>query len=288
MRSPRLRIARAATIAVVLLAAIASLAGLLARDLYGEAALAPAMRGQDLLTLLTLPVLVAALAGAGRGSARGTLGWLGLLGYLLYTCTGAAFAYRFNRLFLVYVALFALSGLALGMAAAGVDVAALHRRFDARTPRRGLAAFLGATALMLVVSELGQVVSALAGGTVPALIARSEGAGNFVYVLDLGVVAPLAIAAAVGLVRRAPWADALAGCLAIKAATMGLALLSMTWFSLRAGQPSEVELTLAFALMAATGLAMSFWFLAHARGAGAPPGDPIAGRGTFAQVVTES
>ena len=51
-------------------------------------------------------------------------------------------------------------------------------------------------ALVLAGSELGQILSAFAAGRAPELIIRSEGAGNFVYVLDLGVVVPLVLATA--------------------------------------------------------------------------------------------
>ncbi|HXT99985.1 MAG TPA: hypothetical protein VN903_03285 [Polyangia bacterium] len=247
------------------LAGAASLAGVSIPSLYGDAPLAPAIRGQDLLTLMILPALVAALAGTSRASARATVVWLGLLGYLLYTYTGAAFAYRFNRFFLVYVALFTLTAVALCAGALGANVAQLHHRFDARTPRRALAVFLIATAGLLIVSELGQIVPALVKGTVPALVARSDGAGNFVYVLDLGVIVPLIALAAWGLRRRAAWADLLGGCLALKTTTMGLALLAMTWFSVRARQPAEVGLTAAYAAMTAAGMAMTIWFLSHER-----------------------
>jgi hypothetical protein len=139
-----------------------------------------------------------------RGSPRATVVCIGLLGYLLYTYAGAAFAYRFNRLFLVYVAVFSLSAAAVWprcRASTGRDAAAVRDR----APRRAAAVFAAAIALMLGVSELAQIVPALAAGRVPELIARSQGAGNFVYVLDLGVVAPLALLAAVWLWRRSPW-----------------------------------------------------------------------------------
>jgi hypothetical protein len=113
--------------------------------------------------------------------------------------------------------------------------------------------------------ELAQIAAALATGTVPELIERSDGAGNFVYVLDLGVVVPLSLLAASWLRRRSAWGDVLAGVLLVKAATMGLALLSMTWFSWRAGQPVEVGLTAAYTAIAAGGLAMSAWFFNHCR-----------------------
>jgi hypothetical protein len=39
----------------------------------------------------------------------------------------------------------------------------------------------------------------------------------------------------------------------------------MTWFSVRAGLPLEVGLTVIYAVIAAGGLLMSFWFLRHCR-----------------------
>jgi hypothetical protein len=47
----------------------------------------------------------------------------------------------------------------------------------------------------------------------------------------------------------------------------------MTWFAVRAGQPIERGLTAAYALVAAGGLVMSWWFLRNCRGA-----DVAAGR----------
>jgi hypothetical protein len=257
----RLGIAYAATIAMVVLAATASLAGVLVPGLYAEDVLAAAMRGQDLATLIALPFLIVALHRMKRGSPRATVVWIGLLGYLLYTYAGAAFAYRFNRLFLVYVTLFSLSVVSLWAAATGIDAAEVQRRLGGAAPRRAAAVFAVAIAIMLGVSELGQIVPALAAGRVPDLIARSQGAGNFVYVLDLGIVAPLAVLAAVWLWHGSAWGDVLGGCILIKATTMGFALLAMTWFAVRAGQPLEAGLTIAYGAMAVGSLVMSVWLL---------------------------
>ena len=185
-----------------------------------------------------------------RGSPRATVVWIGLLGYLLYTYAGAAFAYRFNRLFLVYVAVFSLSAIAVWTALSGIHPVEIQRRFGTGAPRRAAAVFAAAIAIMLGVSELAQIVPALAAGRVPELIARSQGAGNFVYVLDLGVVAPLAVLAAVWLWRGSPWGTCWAPVILIKATTMGFALLAMTWFAVRAGQPLERGLTIAYGVMA--------------------------------------
>jgi hypothetical protein len=255
----RLRAAELASTMMVALAGSASAAGLFVPGLYSEVALEPAMRGQDLVTLACLPVLLAAMRDAARGSPRAAVIWLGLAGYVLYTYVGAAFAYRFNELFLVYVAIFSLSlaVVSLLLLAIAPDVEAV--RFE--RPRRLVAGFAIFVALMLLVSELAQIVPALATRTVPELIRRSEGAGNFVYALDLGVVAPLSVLAAVLLWKRKAWGRVLAGVILIKALTMGLALLSMTLFSVRAGQPLEAGLTAAYGVMAGAALALSIAFL---------------------------
>jgi hypothetical protein len=140
-------------------------------------------------------------------------------------------------------------------------VRAFSEQLGPLAPRRAAAAYLLFVAGVLVVSELAQIISATWQGRLPALIERSGGAGNFVYVLDLGVVAPLSVLAAHALLRAAPVGDALAACLLVKAATMGLALLCMTWFAARAGEPAEPGLTLAYTTIAALGVVMSGWLL---------------------------
>ena len=156
---------------------------------------------------------------------------------------------------------FSLSAIAVWTALSGIHPVEMQRRFGTGAPRRAAAVFAAAIAILLGVSELAQIVPALVAGRVPELIARSQGAGNFVYVLDLGVVAPLAVLAAVWLWRASPWGDVLRAIILIEATTMGFALLAMTWFAVRAGQPLERGLTIAYAVMALGSLVMSIRFL---------------------------
>jgi hypothetical protein len=142
-----------------------------------------------------------------------------------------------------------------------LDVCALSVQLGSHAPRRAAAGFLLFVAFVLVASELPQIVFAHWHGQVPALIERSQGAGKFVYVLDLGVIAPLSVLAAHALWRGAPVGDALAAGLLVKSATMGLALVSMSWFAARAGSPEEPGLSLVYALIAVLGLGMACWFL---------------------------
>jgi hypothetical protein len=266
IRSSHLRVAQILTAAIVVLAGVASGGGLLVPGLYRDpAGMVPVLRGQDLVTLVALPVMVVTLLAARHGSARGTLVWLGLLGYVCYTYTGAAFAYHFNNFFLIYVALFSLSVFALVALASGIDDAEIRGRFDNAAPRRPVVAFLGLIAFMLAAIELAQNIQFLTTGVIPEGITRSGGATYFVYVLDLGIIVPLAVLSAVWLWRRTAWGYILAGCILIKAATMGFALLSMNGFAVRAGQPGD-GLTVVWVMIAGGGLGLSVWFLRHCKG----------------------
>jgi hypothetical protein len=259
-------VAQILTVVIILLATVASAGGLLIPDLYREpTALTVQMRGQDLVTLVATLALAVTLVAVRQGSAQAALVWIGLLGYMLYTYVGAAFAYAFNTFFLIYVALFSLSVFALIALVSQIDARELRSRFDAQTPRTAVVAFLLLLALMLCALWLGQIIPFLTTGTLPAGI---EQGGNFqyVYALDLGLIVPLSLLGAVWLWRQKPWGYILSGYVLLKAATMGLALLAMTWFILRAGLPAESELAAVWALIAAAGLGLSIWFLRHCRG----------------------
>lgn len=260
-----LRIAQILTWLIIPLAAAASAGGLFVSGLYGGSpAVAAVSQGQDLVTLLSIPVLTLANFGMGRGSRRAVLVWFGLVGYLLYAYIGAAFAYDFNALFLIYVAIFSLCVFALALAAAGLDAGALGSAFAPTAPRGPVVLFLGLIAFVLGVGETAQAVQYLVTGRAPELIPGTGTPVNFVFALDLGIIVPLSLLAAAGLWRRRSWGYLLSGALLIKAATMGLALLGMTWFGMSAGLPSD-GLTAVWVAIAAGGLGLSAWYFQHCR-----------------------
>jgi hypothetical protein len=112
---------------------------------------------------------------------------------------------------------------------------------------------------------LSQILPFYTTGKVPEPITLADAPTLFIYVLDLGLVVPLALLAARWLGRRSPWGYVLAGGLLVKAARMGLALLSMTWFSVRAGLEVETGFAVLWLIIAAGGTTMSVWFFRHCR-----------------------
>ena len=223
------------------LAGVASAIGLLLPDVYRDNAwVVPQNRGTDLVTLVVaVPILLSIVPRARKGSARATVVWLALLGYLFYVYAGAAFAYAFNALFLVYVAIFSLAIAALVALAVAVPHLGLDTRFDARFPRRTVAVACATIAVLLTALWLAQIVPFFLDGEIPQAIRDAGGATSFVFVLDLGIVVPLAVLGALWTWRGALWGYLIGGYVLVKAATMGLALVAMSLFLATAGEPLD-------------------------------------------------
>jgi hypothetical protein len=253
---------------IMLLGAVASAGGLFWPGLYRDTPYMVAQAvGQDLVTLaVAVPALAVTLVYVRRGSARATLAWIGLLGYMLYTYTTYAFGSAMNPFFLIYVALFSLSVFTMVTAMSGIDAAAWARRFDNGTPRRAVAGFLGFIALMLIGLWLPEVIRFNLTGVLPPTLVLAGIPTNIVYVMDLGLLVPLALLTATWLWRRQPWGYVLAGVVLVKAMTMGLALLSMVWFVVQGGGALEVAPAAMAAIVTAGSLGFGAWFFRHCRG----------------------
>lgn len=252
----------ALSMAVLLLAAGASLAGLLVPGLYRDpAVLLPQVQGQDLVTLsVGLPLLVAGTAGVARASLRGRILWLGALGYLVYTYATYAFGAAWNPLFLVYVALLGLSTYLFVLGLLGTSPEAALRTLEPHVPRRTVGGFLLVTAVVFALLWLADEIGALARGQVPRSVIEMQVPTNFVHAIDLSIVLPgLAVSGWLLLTRR-PWGYLLGPVLLAKVVTLGTAVLAMAWLSARRGFAVDPVLNTVFVgvtLFAAGLLALS-------------------------------
>jgi hypothetical protein len=218
-------------LAVPLLAA--TVYGLYADGAYRTPAdIAAQGRGQDLLTLATVPVLIWTAARARSGSLRAHLVWLGLMLYYTYSYLMYALATPYNDAFLAYVAALGLSGYGLLNGVSRVDVSAARPAFG-WLPRRGLGLYLLVIGAGFAAMELSAVVAAFPGG-VPAG-GFAPGMPNPVYALDLTLFLPLCIGTAVLLWRDHPASPVLAAVVLVKKITLTVAILSMVAFELAGG-----------------------------------------------------
>lgn len=215
-------------------AAIASLLlgvtvfGLLVADAYrvspGVRANFPdVMRGQDVVTLLSVPALLWAAHRARRGSMAAHFLRLGLLLYYGYTYLIYAFS-PYNDVYLAYVAIIGLSVFGLLDGLFRVDARAMEASVDPGHSR-GTGVFLVAVGSLFVAIWLALLVPAipgeLPGGRVTYDITSA------VHTLDLSMILPLVIASGVMLVRRRPVGVMLGVVVLCKMVALGLAMLAM-------------------------------------------------------------
>lgn len=252
---------------IVVLAVPTHVIGLVFPAIYRDPAiLLPQNLGTDLVTLcVVIPMLRLTIVGVRRGSVRARLLWLGALGYVVYAYGMYALAVRWNRLFLVYVALLGLSLFALIIGLVRTDAVAIRAELSQRVPVRAAAAYLISIGVLVAALWLAEEVPAVVRGVVPPSVVQFETPTNVVHVFDLAVVLPAMLVAAVQLLKDRPWGYVLAGMLLVKAATIGLWVVSMIWFSARRGYGAPAAYTGFFVVLTVVGGVLAWRFTAAQR-----------------------
>lgn len=208
---------------VVVAATVYGLFGDIYRETPARELLGATLRGQDLLTLLSVPVLLGATLIARRGSLRAHLVALGILLYLPYTYLMYVVV-PYNNAFLLYVATIGLGSYLLLTGLLRIDVRALEPTF-ADVPRRGIGWFLIVTGAVFASLWLAENLSVLPGGVPERLFVYDI--PSTVHVLDLAFVLPMVVGSGVMLLRRHPAGPVLAAVMLVKMITLGFALLFM-------------------------------------------------------------
>jgi hypothetical protein len=229
---------------VGVLALLASLAGLLAYGVYGEAAsTAEMLRGFDLVTLvLVVPALVLSQLLASRGSDRAQLIWVGMLAYLGYSYAYYLFGVPFSDLFLLHAAVFSSSLFALVLTVCALDVQGIAARFSSRTPRRVVGAVLGLLAAALGGIWVYASVRFITAGELPvgSALVESDAVVQLGLALDLTVLVPAYALAAVLLWRGVATGYVLAAVLLIAGTLHQVSYMVALLFQSTAGVPGAV------------------------------------------------
>lgn len=214
--------------ALAFFATVASAAGLFVPGLYRDApAWAAQARGTDLVTLMVaVPTLAISLLFAAHGSRRAVVIWLGVLGYILYMYVISAFDVVFNPLFLVYVAVLALSLFSLVALLTRLDADEARAHIDRGLPRRTIGGYLIGVAALFLLAWLSDIIPAVVRGNSPASLDGTTLPTNPVHVLDLSALLPLAALSGVWLWQRRPWGYLLAGALLTTLTIVGTSVVS--------------------------------------------------------------
>jgi hypothetical protein len=162
-------------------------------------------RGADVVTLgIGMPLL--ALCGLlhWQGSLRGTLLLLGTFVYFLYIYASYALGgVAYNRLLLVYIALFSASLYAVVLTFRLIERHHLAALTSSRLPRLGPAIFMIASGLVTVFIWLTPLLPALIQDQPPATLG-SYYTGRVTDALDLGLITPTTFLAGWLILRRSP------------------------------------------------------------------------------------
>jgi len=231
------------SVLIAVLAVVASAGGLFIDNLYRDNPLVTSgWYGNDLVTLIVaVPVLVTALILAMRGSQRAQLVWLGMLDYTLYNYAFYLFGAAFNVLFLVYVALFALSIFALIFALVKLNVKEIRPQFRTDTPVKWIAGYMVFVATGLSVVYIAQWADFFITGQLPPIVTLTGHPTSVVFALDLSLVVPWFVLGAIWLWQRQPWGYVLAVILNVKGAVYMLALTATTVSTVRAGASEDLS-----------------------------------------------
>lgn len=242
------------TVALGVVVAAVTLFGLLATPYPAppgvHQALPEILRGQDLLTLLTVPVLVTAAVRARRGSFGAHVLWLGLLLYYAYTYLTYAFA-PFTPAFLGYVAIIGAASYGLLDGLLRVDVGLVAPAFE-DAPRRAVGWFVIVVAALFTVLWLAMIVPAIPGGLPEGRMTYDI--ASAVHVLDLAWVLPLLAATGAMLLRGHPAGPLLAGVVLCMKVVLALAMLSMSFAFVAEPSLAEAGLWTVIALVSAAWL----------------------------------
>lgn len=251
-----------ASLVTLLLTIFGTAVGLFLPGFYRDAAvLLPQLYGQDLLTLLVgVPTLAGSLYYAKDGSLRGYVVWLGVIGYLLYTYASYSFLTAFNELYLLYVALFSLTLFTLIGGITRLNPTALKESLGDHSVVP-YAVFQLLVAVLLGMAWLSEIGPAILAGTRPPSIAETNLPVPVIQSLDLGVVVPSFALSAYLLWQRRPWGYVVTGILLVKGTTLGLAVLTMIVFMLRAGQTVPLPQIVIFVVLSLAGLALMLRFI---------------------------
>src|SRR5919108_1165073 len=246
--------------AIATLMVVASAAGLWIDDLYPDGRWArEALRGGDLSTLvLVTPVLVLSLLGAAKGSRRAQVIWIGTLGYGVYNYAYYVFGAEFNDIFVLHIALLALSGWALALAVIGLDLRGVASSLQIGTAARWIGGFLALVGIILGGLWIALAIRFAVTGKLMADV-PADGF-HLVLGIDLTLLVPSLVVAGVLLSRRTAAGVVFGAAMTVLGALYQVNLLAAGVFQANAEVPGAKAFPIE-GIVVAVGFAISTAFL---------------------------
>ena len=195
----------------------------------------------DWISLICVPLLIACIFWSRKASPIARLMWVSLLAYIGYTYAVYAFDRLYTLLFPAYMAIFGMSCFVIVSILSRLDVDQFARYAKDMRLRRTTAIFLMFTGLILYIIELPIILARIPG--------EIQSGGTPFMVLDMSIVAPIAILTGIWLWQRRPWGTVLAAVFLIKAITIMTSFLIADYIDWFAGRLTSQAATVAFTVV---------------------------------------
>jgi len=220
---------------------IAAAVGVFVPDFYQEIVdprFATGIITADIISLICVPILFVCMVFVRRGSQIARLIWVSLLIYLGYTYALYSFDRMYTLLYPLYMVLFSLNCFAVVTILTRLNANQLSECAEDLHLRRVTAIFLCFIGLILYIIELPIILERIPGGV--------EAGGTPFMVMDLCLIAPIAILTGIGLWQKRPWGAVLTGIFLIKAITIMTSFLIADYIDWFAGRLLNPTATIAF------------------------------------------
>lgn len=209
--------------------------------------------GWDIVTLvLAVPALLVTAWFVRQGSFRGRLFATGLLGYFFYAYLEYSVTWAFGPLFLLFVAIYAASFLGILGMIWSLATSGTGERLAEPFPRLGWAVLNLAMSGLLTASWLGRIRLAL--NDEPGILLGET--TLTVQALDLGLMVPISVIAAVLVLRRVEVGHLLAAAFGVTYLAMTVAITAMLLSAWAVEGTLEVAPVAIFGLAALSSLAL--------------------------------
>jgi hypothetical protein len=239
-------------------AALGSVAGFVPGVYRDPKVVIAQLHGFDIGNLIAVLILGLGLTWSVRGSVRGRLVAVGALGYLLYSFVTYAFLIVLNAATLLYIAVLGFGVWSFITGFASVDDQKTERLAEGHLFRRLAAGFMIVIAALFALTWLREITGSVISGQLPAGLAAAGWPMNPPYVLDLGLVIPIAVVAALRLLRSKPGGVRLAVPFLTFVSLLSLSVLLMTIFMAIDGQQLAMPLIAVFVVALTVSAALAW------------------------------
>lgn len=225
--------------------------GIYANDTYFQA---PISIGTDICTLFVgVPMFISAYMNySKKGDMLSLLKLISIYAAVFYYAASLSFGLTYNRLFLVYVALFACS--LFGMFR-HICIIKLEKVVSLS---KGVRVFLGLSGIALIVAWLPDVIpSTINGGTLSLIGVYTT---NITYVLDMGIISPMCFVTLYLLKKGNPIGTLLLAIILKLCIIVGIMMFPQTIFQIASGcdMPIPALITKSLSFVVLGGFAFYF------------------------------